>query len=68
MPLERTRMHFKWDSARGILPVHVTNLSQGYRIKVYVEERLFCDVPVTEVLPLVQQHLSAVLADQVSPR
>ena len=26
------------------------------------------DVPVTEVLPLVQQHLSAVLADQVSPR
>ena len=39
------------DRVRGILPGRVTNLGHSYRIKVYVDERLFCDVPVTEVVP-----------------
>jgi endonuclease YncB( thermonuclease family) len=39
------------DSVRGILPTSVANVSHGYRIKVFMDERLFCDVPVTEVVP-----------------
>lgn len=39
------------DSIRGILPAGVDNLSPGYRIRAYVDERLFCDTRVTEVIP-----------------
>ncbi|NUM54366.1 MAG: hypothetical protein HUU46_12030 [Candidatus Hydrogenedentes bacterium] len=39
------------DSVRGILSARFGNLSPGYRIKVFVEGRLFCDVRVTEVVP-----------------
>jgi len=39
------------DSVRGILPIDVRELGVGYRVKVYVDDRLFCDVPVIEVTP-----------------
>ena len=39
------------DSVHGILPADITNVSHGYRVKVFVDDALFCDVPVTEVSP-----------------
>lgn len=39
------------DSVRGMLPAAVRDLGPGYRMKVFVEGRLFCEVPVTEVRP-----------------
>ncbi|MCC6795494.1 MAG: hypothetical protein IT366_10270 [Candidatus Hydrogenedentes bacterium] len=39
------------DSVRGILPMNVRELGIGYRVKVYVDDRLFCDVAVTGVAP-----------------
>ncbi len=39
------------DTIRGILPGHVTDLSHGYRIRVSIAGRRFCDAYVTRVAP-----------------
>ncbi|MDZ4861561.1 MAG: hypothetical protein SGI88_21520 [Candidatus Hydrogenedentes bacterium] len=39
------------DIVRGILPVGLSDLSEGYRVRVFVDEELFCDAPITEVVP-----------------
>lgn len=39
------------DEIRGILPAGVTDLSPGYRVRVFVEGALFCDTTVTRVTP-----------------
>lgn len=39
------------DEVRGILPEGVTDLGHGYRIRVLVENELFCEAVVTQVEP-----------------
>ncbi|MCL4693332.1 MAG: thermonuclease family protein [Candidatus Hydrogenedentes bacterium] len=39
------------DEVRGLLPEGHTDLSHGYRVRVLIDERLFCEAPVTETAP-----------------
>ena len=39
------------DRVRGLLPESVTDLGIGYRVRVLVEGRLFCECSVSEVSP-----------------
>jgi len=39
------------DVIRGILPMNLAKLSEGYRVRVFIADELFCDAPITEVVP-----------------
>ncbi len=56
------------DEVRGLLPEGHTDLGHGYRVRVLIDERLFCDAAVTETAPQWSETRKLILEKYVTFR
>jgi endonuclease YncB( thermonuclease family) len=56
------------DRVRGLLPDGISDLGHGYRVRVLIDDHLFCEAPVTETAPQWSETRKLILEKYVTFR